>query len=257
MKKLRPEEYHRAGQLISETDCGGVYARSITELTQLGEVFICGNSVLFRHYCGFALVYGDCDERFLGEIYDTFLSGKNAPARRFILFGNERVKAYFSGNSGVSIGRRFFFAYPADRTVPGFPPAEGYGVRRITPDIIGGIRGNITPSFSWDSTDAFLEKSAGYCVLSGDRPAAWAFGAAVSAGEIDIGVETCPDFRGRGLASAAAAAMVRFTLSSGRRPVWACSSENTASRALALRLGFEQCSGCFTIRRDTQSNKNQ
>lgn len=54
----------------------------------------------------------------------------------------------------------------------------------------------------------------------------------------DIGVVTDPGFRGRGLSTACAAAVVHDVRARGRVPTWTTSPPNRASRAVAARLGF-------------------
>ena len=45
-------------------------------------------------------------------------------------------------------------------------------------------------------------------------------------------------YRGRGLSTSCAAAVIDDIPARGRRPTWTTSPENTGSRAVAARLGF-------------------
>lgn len=54
----------------------------------------------------------------------------------------------------------------------------------------------------------------------------------------DIGVDTAPGARQLGLATRAAAAMIRAERAAGREPVWGAAESNLASLRLAARLGF-------------------
>ncbi|MCB9444439.1 MAG: GNAT family N-acetyltransferase [Ardenticatenaceae bacterium] len=54
----------------------------------------------------------------------------------------------------------------------------------------------------------------------------------------DIGVATLPDFRGQGLATAAAALVAQDVQANGRIPVWSCGEDNHASLRVAQKLGF-------------------
>ncbi len=56
----------------------------------------------------------------------------------------------------------------------------------------------------------------------------------------DIGVLTRPDVRGQGWGSAAVAAFSRMSLDAGRLPLYRCNWSNSASRALALSVGFRE-----------------
>ena len=115
-------------------------------------------------------------------------------------------------------------------------------------EILQKISGKITPAFSWPEDADFLERGSGFCVLQDGLPAAWAFSAAVSENEVDIGVETDERFRRRGFAFAAAAAMIADTLLQGKTPVWACHAGNSGSQRLAEALGFVRCGECETVR---------
>ena len=108
----------------------------------------------------------------------------------------------------------------------------------VSAENINCIKGRIIPAFSWDSNDAFLEKGLGYAAMDGDRVATVAFSSAVSSEEIDIGVETDPDYRGRGLAAGVAGKMCEAVLALGKKPIWSCSTMNTASEKTAEKIGF-------------------
>ncbi|MCD7724982.1 MAG: GNAT family N-acetyltransferase [Clostridiales bacterium] len=49
------------------------------------------------------------------------------------------------------------------------------------------MKGKIISAFSWDNAEDFLLKGKGYCIVINDNIAAWAFSAAISEREIDIG----------------------------------------------------------------------
>lgn len=61
---------------------------------------------------------------------------------------------------------------------------------------------------------------------------------ALTEGFGDVGVFTLPDWRGRGLAAAAAALVADWLLQNGRTPVWSCGSQNQPSLRVAEKLGF-------------------
>ncbi|HEX6385418.1 MAG TPA: GNAT family N-acetyltransferase [Anaerolineae bacterium] len=63
-----------------------------------------------------------------------------------------------------------------------------------------------------------------------------------SARYADIGVQTLPQWRGRGFAPAAAAIVAREAQASGRIPVWSCGENNRASLRVAQKLGFQEVS---------------
>jgi GNAT superfamily N-acetyltransferase len=57
---------------------------------------------------------------------------------------------------------------------------------------------------------------------------------------VDIGVATLDAWRRQGLATAAAAQVAGAIQSDGKIPVWSCGGQNTASLAVAAKLGFRE-----------------
>lgn len=233
----------QAAAFIDPAGCGAVYPLSMAAGYQGGSVFTDGTSALFWHDAGFAYLYGRLDEPFLSQVHAMM----TAPERRLVLFAeNEPEKAYFREKTGLAIGQRCFFSHSGSAPeLPALP--AGMRIVQIGGVLLRKLSGRVTPAFSWKEPGAFLQYGRGFCILDGDEPAAWAFSAAVSEEEIDIGVETCPAYQGRGLATIAAGHMIRFCYAQEKRPVWACSAGNTASRKTAEKLGFTICQACDTF----------
>jgi RimJ/RimL family protein N-acetyltransferase len=57
---------------------------------------------------------------------------------------------------------------------------------------------------------------------------------------VEIGADTVPEWRGRGLASACAATVAGVVQRSGGTPVWSAGEGNTASLRIAQKLGFRE-----------------
>ncbi len=247
MYKVKPEEYSNYIKYIDKTACGTVYPYSVAEDFQQGDIFSDSRSALYWHHSGFAFLYGECDEKFLDFVSDIML---NTDKRRFILFvTGKSVENYFRNIENVSIEQRLFFEYGKD-----FPPAipqlpDGFELYEINAELLEKISGNITPHFFWDSSESFLEKGNGYCIVKENNAAAWAFTAAVSSKETDIRIETNSDYQRLGLAEIAAKKMIEYCFEHHKRPVWACHYSNTASRKLAEKLNFVQTSECMTVKK--------
>ena len=248
MKQLAYNSYPDIIPLIDYAGYGAVYARSVAEQTQSGEIYLEGSAALIWHTCGFALVCGNANAAFLRAVDAQFLHRRNPEARRFLLFVSEDAAAEcFAGRDDLLMERRFFFTYQgASGATPQLP--AGFQVREMTAELIAQMHGRIVPRFSWEHTADFLEKGKGFCVTDGEAAAGWAFSAAVSGEEIDIGVETDSAYRQRGLATAAAQQMIQYSIAQNKRPVWSCHAENAASRRLAEKLGFVKTAECITVK---------
>ena len=246
MKKLSESSYDKVIKAISPLSPGAVYPLSVAGKIQSGDVYVSESSFFIWHYCGFASLTGGCTAKEADEIYEMMKSGK----RRLVLFSDdEKTVSLFSGKPDIVTERRFFYKFDPERFAE-YPLPDGTGICALTSGNIGDITGRITPAFSWESSDEFLRKGKGFCVTDCGKILSWAFSAAVSGAQVDIGVETDENYRGKGLVSAAASAMIKHILSEGKEPVWACHSENAASRRTAEKLGFVKTAECVTIRRN-------
>lgn len=251
--KVKSENYSDYLQYINEINCGAVYPLSIAEGLQYGEIYESEDksSVLLWHHCGFAFLAGACDETFLEAVYELILDQNHAGKRRLILFvNNTAAKDFFSVKANIVIEQRCFYEYRNAEAFYHTVLPDGYTIQEIDADILCRMQGRIVPSFSWSSDKVFLEKGKGFCILHGEHIAAWAFSAAVSSKEIDIGVETSPEYRNRGLAAVVSSRMIQYILEQNKKPVWACYAQNMASQALAEKIGFEKTGECLIVKKE-------
>ena len=249
MYKTEQKDHLNYIQYIDRSGCGSVYPFSLAEGIQRGDIYSDKSAFLYWHYSGFAFLYGKYDERSLRFVSSLFLDSAGANSRRFILFtADDSVERFFRKTGNVAVERRLFFEYgkecPSERPLP-----ARYSLCDIDNMLLARLNGNITPYFSWDNSGDFLEKGKGCCIVEGNNIASWAFSAAVSSEEIDIGIETAAGYRHLGLAAIVAEKMIQYCLDQHKRPVWACHGDNIASRKLAEKLGFVKVSECMTIKR--------
>lgn len=243
MDRIDQRKYVKYVDWAGKCRSNQVYPSSIAEGIQTGDIFAdhedAPRAVLFWHYCGFGYLAGNADEHFLGEIYEDFLNA--ATDRRFLLITDDpAVIQYYSGKTNIRMNRRIECRF-AERSIDRKEqrtPEKGVRIEQIDSQMLSRIEGRITPSFSWDSKERFLENGFGYAVLEKDEIAATAFTAAISSEEIDIGVETKEEYRKRGYARLLAERMCREILAQGKKPVWAHAEQNEASGKTAIGIGF-------------------
>ena len=92
------------------------------------------------------------------------------------------------------------------------------------------------PGFS--SLADFAERGIGFCVRIESRIISHAVSLMQCREGIHIGIETHPDFRNKGLATAIAAKLLVHCIERDIYPHWSASSENAVSIHLAEKLGF-------------------
>lgn len=251
--KLNSLQYSDLSDIANTHDCGSVYPLSVAEGIQEGEIFANSvkgyDKVLFWTHSGFAYLSGNVDEYFLEDIYELMVNRTKANTRRFLLMTrNKDIQEYFEQKDDVIIEKRYLFEYSGDKggTVPFLP--VGYELKEIDNQLLKRISGKIVPSLFWKDKNDFLVKGKGYCIVCGDDIASWAFSAAVSSKEIDIGIETSSKYKQQGLGIIVAKRMIQYVFEQGKKPVWACHYKNVASEKMAEKLGFIKVSECSIIK---------
>ncbi len=239
-RKIPQKENSEYIHIADALPFGKVYPLSIAENRQTGDIYTDGKAVLFHHLCDFGHIAGEADDTFINSVKKLMLTG----GRRLMLFADDEMAEHF--REEFAVDSRFFFEYKKN-SPPIYHLPDGYTLKRFDLGLISQTEGRIVPAFSWEDTERFLTGGTGFCVTFENRPAAWAFSAAIGGNEVDTGVETAEEFRRKGLAYCVAAKMTEYILQSGKVPVWACHSRNTASAGLALKLGFCKTAECCLI----------
>jgi RimJ/RimL family protein N-acetyltransferase len=94
-------------------------------------------------------------------------------------------------------------------------------------------------SWMWPSIERFLEHGWGVAAVHRNETAVcWVTAEYVSARQCAVGIETSPEFRQQGIATAAAARFVAESLQRGVQVGWECEADNPPSVRLAEKLGF-------------------
>lgn len=253
LHKLNSMQYPNLIDIANIHDCGSVYPLSVAEGIQEGDIF--SNSVhnyekvLFWVHIGFAYLSGNIDEYFPEDIYEFMLDRTKSNTKRFLLMTrNKYIQEYFESKDDVIEEKRYLFKYSGfQRCIESSLPG-GYELKEIDNQLLKKISGKIVPSLFWNNVNNFLEKGKGYCITCNNDIASWAFSAAVSTKEIDIGIETKPKYKQHGLGMIVANKMIQYTIDQAKEPVWACHYKNVASEKMAEKLGFIKVSECSIIK---------
>ncbi|MHA7965160.1 GNAT family N-acetyltransferase [Paenibacillus sp. CAU 1782] len=91
----------------------------------------------------------------------------------------------------------------------------------------------------WTSVEAFKYYGFGYAAVAGTEVIGLCYTSCRANDRFAIGVETAPQSRGNGIGTHLASLVAGELLDSGFIPYWDCTTDNTASKKLALRLGFQ------------------
>lgn len=110
-------------------------------------------------------------------------------------------------------------------------------VRLLTPDDLPLLQAAPAELRGYNPEQLLQRTAAAGAIIEG-KLVAIAQNYALSEGFGDIGVFTRPEWRGRGLAAAAAALVAEWLWRNGRIPVWSCGEQNHSSLRVAKKVGF-------------------
>ena len=251
MIELSKEKYTLVIPFLKDIECETIYAYSILENKQQGRIFVDNlmfpKTALFWHYCGFAIVSGDCNNNeFNNELLKLLYGDYEKNQRKFVLYASNdawRIKLSSLLDDDQVVNKRLRLSFKFDDcffNLQNFSVPYGYEIKEIDKLLLEKIEGNIIPRFSWHSPQAFLDYGKGFCLIHEDKIACTAFSASIGNNQIDIGVETNDNYRRNGFGVITAAMMVSFCLDNAFEPIWGCRNDNTGSSSIALKLGFRQ-----------------
>jgi hypothetical protein len=102
-------------------------------------------------------------------------------------------------------------------------------------------------SFKGWTADELPGRSPILAMVEDGAPKSICFCARASDVAAEAGVETAPQFRGRGMAGLATAAWAAAIRASGRTPIYSTSWSNGPSRAVARKLGLVACASYWSL----------
>lgn len=114
----------------------------------------------------------------------------------------------------------------------------GFTLRQVYVDEVEKFASDLAPALvcHFPSPHEFVTRGVGFGILHQGLFVAGASSAAIGGGKLEIEIQTHPQFRRRGYATAVAAALILYCLEHGLKPCW--DAANEPSSALARKLGY-------------------
>lgn len=242
-----------ARRALADVECNVGFAAAVLEGLPGGELWADDDAAPHAfhavHPCGMSLAWGPG----LGEVADVAVHRIRERAARGrgewlqvdprwhgldwdTMLGAVPLAEADGREAAVVRRTRLNFAFDAAAFAAARADVAGT-VRRATETDFAWPGGTV-PSDCWPDARTFLAQGGGWVAEVDGAPAALAFAAMTSGDDVEVGIETLPAFRRRGLARVACAALVEDLVAAGRTPVWSCREDNVGSERLAGTLGF-------------------
>ncbi|MGA6160607.1 GNAT family N-acetyltransferase [Stenotrophomonas sp. NPDC087984] len=229
------------------------FARAVLDGKVEGQVWMSesvGDGAIHAvHPYGMSLVWGDRVDEAFDELIGRLRLGRYRSRHEWLqidprwtaLPWEERLtRPEMPGQVRPTVGTRINFAFDSDRFRASHEGAIASGdwsiVRADASDF--ARPGSVVPAEFWRDASQFLEHGGGWRAEKNGTRGALAFTSFQFEDELELGIETAPEARGQGLATAVASSMIKDLLDHALTPVWACRADNLASHRLAEKLGF-------------------
>jgi hypothetical protein len=269
MLQLPPDDYYRIMPLLRDLPINTLFARTVVEGRADGRVYVDDprnpRAGYVAHSYGMSLLFGSTTSAFFRTSLTRYITGE-VPSRSTTewlqVYPNDwsrildpMTRSRWAGTSTmaasdeasdtdaglVHLDTRVNFRFDRNRYASFRESLDALPDCEIDDDaeaIYSGMRGSVVPSTFWSDAGELAEDGAAYGLRYRGELASAAFSAFVIGDALELGVETCERFRGRGFALHACSAMIDHCLERRLEPVWACRLSNLASYRLAERLGF-------------------
>ncbi len=266
MKLLQKQDYGRVLEELDTVTINQLFARSVIKQHVDGDVFVDDiahpTGFYVVHPCGMSLLFGSGAYGFLNNGLMNYLLGSNGLRKRKewmqvfpsehgddidSLFGvnmvrNDVVDDSLQGNGASVIRhRRINFRFDTRRFEAYKETIDfsGFSFCTIDTDVYHTLAGVVVPDEFWNTASDFVANGSGICLKQDERLIAHAFSSFKHGRMFELGMETQPEFRRRGLAGVICAKLIDDCLNSGFEPAWSCREGNAGSFYLAVKLGFE------------------
>ena len=264
MELLDEKFYGQLTNVLKQVRINNLFARSVIEKKISGQVFVDNfeNPKTFYvvHPYGMSLLFGDSQNAEFNNKFLEYSLNSNKIRDNYEwmqaypgdwdkvlseLFSNRMIKAAENKEikeSGIiELNTRINFRFNRDKyflnkkmILP-----QTCAIVRTDKKIYEEMTGSVIPSYFWNTADDFINNGIGFSLLCSKKLAATAYSAFIHNSKLEIGIETIPEFRGKGFAQLACSALIDYCIEKDYEPVWACKLENTGSCRLAEKLGFE------------------
>ena len=114
-----------------------------------------------------------------------------------------------------------------------------YNICRTDKKMFEDMQGKVLPKFFWENAEKFYNHGIGFSLKYNEKILSTAFSAFIFENQLEIGIETVENNRGKGFAIATCTSLIDYCLAYKYEPIWSCRLDNVGSYNLAQKLGFE------------------
>ena len=261
MEQLGKENYYRVVPLLKAVTINKLFAIYVLENKVEGRVYVDSldspKSCYIVHAYGMGLLFGDSSNREFNEKFRLYVLEELLVSEKVewmqaypdswdttlkSLFTDDLVLESEANQGKVELNSRVNFNFNKKKFIDlkNLNRDALAGIVRMDETLYAQMKGSVVPSSFWRSSEDFLQKGIGFCIMHQGKLASTAYSAFIDGNRLEIGIETVDNYRGNGYALKTCIALIDYCIDNNFEPVWACRLENSGSYQLAKKLGFEE-----------------
>lgn len=256
-------EYAKVTELITNVTINKLFAQAVIEQKVNGRIFVDNTEIpqtcYIVHPYGMTLLLGDSENEAFNQHFRNYALN-SPPVRNSVewmqafpnswdmilprLFGNQLVASAEDPGQQlhgiVELNTRVNFKFYEEDFIRFRIPVMDKEIKILRTDraVFREMPGSVVPSLFWEREEDFLKNGVGFSLFYENKLASTAYSACINATQLELGIETVPEFRNKGFAKFVCQALIEYCLENNYEPIWACRLENTGSYRLAQKVGF-------------------
>ena len=263
MKLLNKTDYSKVAEAIKNVAINTLFAEAVIEQKVNGKIYVDNieepKTFYIIHPYGMTLLLGDSDNKeFNNQFKDYALNADNTrqkpewmqayPATWHNvlseLFGDRLITSSENKHQKLSgiveLNTRVNFKFDQAKFIASRKPVIENDIKIVRTDseVFRNMPGSVVPAYFWETEEDFLTNGVGFSLYYKNKLASTAYSSCINTSQLELGIETVPEFRGKGFAQYVCQALIDYCIEHQFEPVWACRLENTGSYKLAQKVGF-------------------
>jgi hypothetical protein len=264
MQLLDQSHFYKLSSLVQEVPFNHLFARAVIENMITGHVYVDHphniQTAYIVHPYGMTLLVGNPDNMDFNQEFKKYALNLDSQRTSFEwmqtypgtwdnrlknLFGDQLIPSSLNvsktENGMIELNTRVNFKFDKSTYLANKTRVNDENISIVPTDskMFKEMPGTVVPKYFWNNEADFFKYGMSYSLLYKGELASMSFSSYKFDNQFELGIETNPIFRGKGLAEIVCSALIDYCIEKNYEPIWACRKENIGSYKLALKLGFQ------------------
>lgn len=263
MKLLEKKDYNKVMEATKNVTINTMFADAVIEQAINGKIYVDNidkpQTFYIVHPYGMTLLLGNSNNKTFNNHFRDYALNINKTRHKHEwmqaypntwdivlpeLFGDRLISSFKNIqqqlSNNIELNTRVNFEFDKEKFIASRKLIVDDDIKIIRTDkeVFSKMPGSVVPAFFWETAEDFLKNGIGFSLYYKNKLASTAYSSCINGTQLELGIETVPEFRGKGFAQYVCQALIDYSLENKYEPVWACRLENIGSYLLAQKIGF-------------------